>query len=178
VELDACAYQLAPGHRLRLCVAGADWPNTVAPTAPVTLTVHGGLVDLPLWDGNDRPAPTFTPGAASSAEDPQGVVWTVADDVLRRTTTCEVRSGSAYEVPHGGRASEEYAGEVVVDRRSFHQRARADCTFAVSWPGVDVRVTSTMAVTLDEDGLDVAIGVTAFEGGEQLAHRTWADHPW
>ena len=41
VKLDACAYQPEPGHRLRLSVAGADWPNTVAPPAPVTLTVHG-----------------------------------------------------------------------------------------------------------------------------------------
>jgi predicted acyl esterase len=33
VQLDACAYQPATGHRLRLSVAGADWPNTVAPPA-------------------------------------------------------------------------------------------------------------------------------------------------
>ena len=42
--LDACAYRPDPGHRLRLSVAGADWPNTIAPPAPVTLTVHGGTL--------------------------------------------------------------------------------------------------------------------------------------
>ena len=51
VELDACAYQPSPGHRLRLSVAGADWPNTVAPPAPVTLRVEEGALDLPVWDG-------------------------------------------------------------------------------------------------------------------------------
>jgi uncharacterized protein len=178
VELDACAYQLAPGHRLRLSVAGADWPNTVAPTAPVTLTFRDGAVELPLWQGDDRRAPTFTPGDSSSSEDPGDVVWSVTDDVLRRTTTCTVRSGSSYEVPHGGRASEEYAGDVVVDRRTFTQHASADCTYQLQWPEVDVRVTSTMAVALAADGLDVAIEVTAFEGGEQVAHRTWSERPW
>ena len=42
VELDACAYRFDTGQRLRLSVAGADWPNTSAPPAPVTVTVHGG----------------------------------------------------------------------------------------------------------------------------------------
>ena len=42
VVLDACAYEWAPGQVLRVSVAGADWPNTVAPPAPVTLTVHSG----------------------------------------------------------------------------------------------------------------------------------------
>ena len=49
--LDACAYRPDPGHLLRLSVAGADWPNTIAPPAPVTLTVHAGSVELPLWAG-------------------------------------------------------------------------------------------------------------------------------
>ena len=33
----------SPGHTLRLSVAGADWPNTVAPPAPVTLTRPRGI---------------------------------------------------------------------------------------------------------------------------------------
>ncbi len=82
LDLDACAYRLDRGHRLRLSVAGADWPNTVAPPAPVTLTVHEGTLSLPHWDG--EPAdPGFVPGADRSGEDAAGVTWTVTDDVLR-----------------------------------------------------------------------------------------------
>ena len=33
VVLDACAYAARPGPTLRLSVAGADWPNTIAPPA-------------------------------------------------------------------------------------------------------------------------------------------------
>jgi predicted acyl esterase len=176
VELDACAYRVSPGHRLRLSVAGADWPNTVAPTSPVTLTVHGGEVELPLLPSTDRPAPAFTPGSAVSSESSDGVTWTITDDVLRRTTTCAVRSGSAYDVPHDGRASEHYAGEVVVDRRTFAQRASAECVFELAWPGLQVRVTSTMTVEVGADGLEVTIDVDAFEGGEPLSHRTWSEH--
>jgi predicted acyl esterase len=176
VLLDACAYQLAPGQRLRLSVAGADWPNTVAPPAPVTLTVHDGALDLPLWSGHDPRRPTFVPGRATSSEDPDGVTWTVSRDVLRRTTTCAVRHGSTYAVPHGGTASEEYAGEVVVDRRSFAQHASAECTYRLSWPGADVRVSSTLRLDVGAAGYDVVVDADAYDGPQHLTHRRWSEH--
>ncbi len=51
VDLDACAYEWTPGNRLRVSVAGSDWPNTVAPPAPVTITTHGGSLVLPVLEG-------------------------------------------------------------------------------------------------------------------------------
>jgi hypothetical protein len=174
VELDACAYRFAPGQRLRVSVAGADWPNTVAPPVPLSLTVHGGSLELPEWSGG-RPAPAFAPGAATSSEDPAGVGWTVTDDVLRRTTTCSVRHGTDYDAPHGCHAWESYAGSVVVDRRTFDQRAEADCTFRLTWPGVDVRVTSTMRVDVTAAGYDVAIDAEAYEAEELVGRRHWSE---
>ncbi len=174
VALDACAYRFSPGQRLRLSVAGADWPNTVAPPAPLSLTVHGGSLQLPHWALGGRPAPTFASGDATSSEDPGSVSWTVTDDVLGRTTTCAVRHGSDYEIPHGGHAWEEYAGEVVVDRRTFAQRASADCTFRLTWPGVDVRVSSTMRVEVTGAGRSVAIAAEAYDGDELVARREWS----
>jgi hypothetical protein len=176
VVLDACGYELAPGHRLRLSAAGSDWPNTVAPASPVRLTVHGGVLDLPIWTGNDRLPPTFTPGAETSSEEPSEVAWTVTRDVLRRTTTCAVRHGADYDTPHQGTASERYAGEVVVDRRSFAQRAAADCSFTLTWPGVELTVRSTMQVDVTASGYDVTIAVDAYDGGEHVSHRDWREH--
>ena len=111
VVLDACAYQLAPGQQLRLSVAGADWPNTIAPPAPVTLTVHEARSSC-RCAGRRRAAGLrrSQPGAPSSSEDPGDITWTVTRDVLRRTTTCAVRHGAEYDVPYDGRASEQYAG--------------------------------------------------------------------
>lgn len=176
VVLDACAYQLAPGQRLRLSVAGADWPNTVAPPAPVTLHVHGGSLELPLRGAESHPPPTFVPGQPVWSEDPSDVSWTVTRDVLRRTTTCAVRHGSEYDVPHDGRASEQYAGEVVVDRRTFAQHASADCTYRLTWPGIDIQVRSTMRVDVTAAGYDVVIDADAYDGEELVSHRTWTEH--
>ena len=101
--------------------------------------------------------------------------WTVTDDVLRRTTTCSVRHGSDYATPHGGHAWEAYAGDVVVDRRTFAQSASADCTYRLTWPGADVRVTSTMQVEVTGAGYEVQIEAEAYDGDRLVARREWTE---
>ncbi len=174
--LDACAYRPDPGHRLRLSVAGADWPNTIAPPAPVTLTVHSGSVVLPLWTDSGLEPPDFVPGADSSSEDPTDVGWSVTRDVLRRTTTCSVRTVASYDVPHEGTALEDYAGEVGVDRRTFAQWASAETTYRLTWPDVEVRVVSTLRIDIGADGYDVVIEADAFDDEELVGHREWREH--
>ena len=174
LDLDACAYELDDGHRLRVSVAGADWPNTVAPPHPVTLTIHHGELSLPTWHGDRSRPPALRPGATGSSEDPDGVVWSVTHDVLRRTTTCEIGSSEAYETPHAGHATECYAGTVTVDHRSFAQHAHAECAFTLDWPGVAVSVSSTMDVAVGPDAYDVEITTTAHDGDERISVRRWS----
>jgi predicted acyl esterase len=174
VDLDACAYAFAPGQRLRVSVAGADWPNTVAPPASVGLTVHGGTVELPLLHG-EHPESSFAPGADRSAESDDGVTWEITSDVLARTTTARTRACTTYPTPYDGHALEDYRGEVSVDRRSFGQRAHADTRFELHWPGVDVAVRSVMDVAVTGDGIAVAIDLWADLNDEQIGHRTWRE---
>ena len=180
VVLDACAHAWAPGQRLRASIAGADWPNTVAPPAPVTLTVHGAVLELPLLEGS-WPSPVLTPGAAHSSESTEGVSWSVADDVLRRVTRASTRSGSEYDVPHGGRAMEVYQGEVRVDRRSFEQRADALTIFRVTWPEATCEVRADLHVVVTAEHVEVNVETRAFRDGEEVHHwgqeRTFPRQP-
>ncbi len=171
--LDACAYRPDAGHRLRLSVAGADWPNTIAPPGPVTLTVHGGTLTLPLWTDSGIDPPELVPGADSSSEDGADVLWSITNDVLRRTTRARTRVVSAYDIPGGGTALEDYEGEVGVDRRTFEQWAVAETTYRLTWPDVDIRVVSTLRVDIGPDGYDVVIEADAFDDEEQVGHREW-----
>jgi predicted acyl esterase len=173
--LDACAYRPDPGHRLRLSVAGADWPNTIAPPGPVTLTVHGGALTLPLWTDSGVAPPDFVPGADSSSEDAGGVTWSITDDVLRRTTTAATHVVASYDTPGDGTALEDYRGKVGVDRRTFAQWATAETTFRLTWPGVEIRVVSTLRVDIGAEGYDVVIDADAFDGAEQVGHREWRE---
>ncbi len=174
VDLDACAYAWSPGQVLRVSVAGADWPNTVAPPEPVTLTVHQASVGLPVLEG-DWPTTDFAPGADHSSESLDGVGWEVHDDVLRRVTSARTTSVSEYETPYGGRALEDYRGEVSVERRTFAQHAHADTTYELSWPGVDIRVESVMDVAIQDGEVTVSIDTWAWQDGVEISHRQWRE---
>ncbi len=173
LDLDACAYEVDPGHTLRLSVAGADWPNTVAPPAPLVLTVHEVALDLPLLTG-EHPVPTFTAGAEHHGETLDGVAWELRDDVLRHTTHARTHTVSEYDTPYDGRAREDYRGEVSVDRRTFEQRAHAETTFELGWPGIDVELRSVMDVVLTATGLTVDIETWAVLDGEEISRRSWS----
>jgi predicted acyl esterase len=174
VVLDACAYGFAPGQVLRLSVAGADWPNTSCPPEPVTLTVHGGELELPVWSGpSPYDPPVFAPGTDRSGEDPEPVTWRVERDVLRRTTAVSVAHGSAYDVVHGGTARERYTGRVAVDRRTFEQRAEAEAGFELAWPGVEVSARSRLELVAGRETYEVSVDLVACEGEEVVAERRW-----
>ena len=174
VVLDACAYAFDPGQRVRLSVAGADWPNTAAPPEPVILTLHGGHLELPVWTG-DPPydPPVLRPGDERSGEDPAGIGWRTERDLLNRTTECVVDHGSGYEVAHGGTARERYRGRVGVDRRSFGQWATADVELGLSWPEATVATRSTLDVRMDADSYDVTVELWVHEGDREVARRSW-----
>ena len=48
VELDSTAYAVPAGHRLRVGVSSTYWPWAWPSPEPVTLTLHGGMLELPV----------------------------------------------------------------------------------------------------------------------------------
>lgn len=181
VEIDAIGWRWVPGHVLRLSVAGADWPNVIAPPTPLTLTVHGGELVLPTYDpvGSPYPTPTFVPGDEKADEDSSGVIWQTSRDVLARVTGAFVdHGGEPYDTPYG-RAGEHYVGEVSVQTQTFAQSARSDVTFFLHYDDdgsgapVDCRVRSTLTIEADDTDLDVAIEMTCTEGQRVIAERRW-----
>jgi predicted acyl esterase len=174
VVLDACAYEWTPGNTLRVSVAGADWPNTIAPPAPLSMTLRTASLTLPFLDG-EFPVPTFGPGAERSSESAEGVGWSIHHDVLNRITSATTRSESRYPTPYAGTAHELYVGEVAVDTRTFEQRAHATTVFDLSWPGIDVTVRSTMTIDITPTSYDVSIWTQAVLDSESISERTWRE---
>ncbi len=175
IALDACAYDWDEGQRLRVSIAGSDWPNTVSPPAPVTLTILSADIVLPVLVG-EFPTPSFTPGDAHSSESDEGVAWSITDDVLHRTTTARTLIESDYATTYDGHSREVYAGEVTVNRRTFDQHAHADTTFELSWPDIQVKVHSVMDIDITAAGYDVTISTVAQRDGEEISRRDWSEH--
>ncbi len=178
VELEACAYSFDAGQRMRLSLAGADWPNTAAPPGPVTLTIHGGALTLPVWSGPSGFEPPVLAPGGSSGEDPAGLTWTVERDVLAGTTSCVVDHGSTYEIPYDGTATEHYEGLVRVDRETFEQRSMATTTLTIRWPEVEVSTAATMEVVLAAATVTVRIELAAREATPEAGQATVATRRW
>ena len=139
VVLDACAYQWTPGQTLRVSVAGADWPNTVAPPEPVTITLRTAVADAAAAGRAGLPAPR-----SSSRERSTPRSRPRASAGRSTTTSCTGRRRrrrgrtAAYATPYDGTAHELYLGEVSVDTRTFAQSADAHTVFDLTWPGIEV----------------------------------------
>jgi hypothetical protein len=175
VVLDACTYQWTSGNTLRVSVAGADWPNTIAPPAPVTMTLRTASLTLPFLDGVDFPEPSFTAGDDHSSETTDGIGWSIHHDVLTRTTSATTRIDSRYPTPYDGIAHELYLGEVSVDTRTFAQRAHANTVYELSWPGIEVAVRSIMTLDVTPSTYDVSIWTQAVLDSESISERTWRE---
>jgi hypothetical protein len=176
LELEAMSFDAAgaAGHRLRLSVAGTDWPNTVAPPAPVTLTIvrSASRLELPVA-GASVPA-TGLPLLHPPAVEPSDVEWHVSRDVLRRRTVCADAHGSDYDVP-GGSVSERYTGEVSVDTVTFEQRALSSADFTVRWPEATVRARTEIALVAGPTTYDLRIDLQTWHDGEPFLARHWHD---
>jgi predicted acyl esterase len=175
VVLDACAYEWTPGNTLRVSVAGADWPNTVAPPAPLTMTLRTASLTLPFLDGDEHPVPDLPPGDEHGSETTEGVGWSIHHDRLSRTTSATTRIDSRYATPYDGSAHELYVGEVSVDTRTFAQRAHANAVYDLSWPGIEVTVRSNMTIDVTPTSYDVSIWTQAVLDSESISERSWRE---
>ena len=107
VELDATAWRFDPGHRLRVAIASADFPNVWPTPEPAWNTVFHGAASpsrlvLPTVpaDGS-APAPSFAPSTvavAPHASAPNPPTWQVATDVLTGRTSVRVTVDASFRV--------------------------------------------------------------------------------
>jgi uncharacterized protein len=181
LELDATSWVFPAGHRLRLSLAGSDWPNLVPPPGPVTLTVErdGSALTLPVLEGPSPSPPPSLPPPRPPAEtgggddDPQ-VVWRVVRDVLGHRTEAEIDHGGRTELPDGAVLTEHYQGTVgaALDRPGLTW-AGGSATYRIEWPEATVTTTARLDLKIDADAFEVQLDLEAREGDEARWTRSW-----
>jgi predicted acyl esterase len=180
VELDATSWVFEEGHRIRLSVAGADWPNVWPPPASGVLVLDRSALELSLPVVEAGSAPERTPEFAASlgkdahAADPSGeqpdVVWRIERDVIGREVRAVVSHGSSYEGEAGARIDERYDGTVGVSTRDPGSAwARATSRFVVRWPEADCATEARLDLHSDADAYHVVVDVVAEEIGGDVA---------
>jgi hypothetical protein len=112
-ELEACSWTFERGHRIRLDLAGADWPNAWAPPAAGELSVDrdASSLVLPALDGPSPVvgAPSLQAVAGTRTAKPtprtadgptrEGVLWSVEEDLLAHERRADTGATTRLRAP-------------------------------------------------------------------------------
>jgi hypothetical protein len=186
LELEVTSWVFEPGHRVRLDLAGSDWPNAWSPPHRCTITVDraGSALDLPVLVGPtpiDR-TPVLPPPrrpqaerASARGDELQDIAWRIEHDVLRRETRAVVRYGGPSEPTDGAPAIVQWYDGTVGVSTDDPGRAFVDssATYELRFPEATVRSGSRLRIESDSDAYHVRIEVDAGEGDEVRWSRRW-----
>ena len=195
LELDATSWVFPAGHRLRLSLAGSDWPNLVPPPAPLALTVErdGSVLTLPVLDGPSPcpppslppPRPAEPPGPGVTVDDRRRAGgremsppdpptrWRVVRDVLGRASEAEIDHGGRSELPDGAVVVERYRGTVGATARPGATWARGSADYRIEWPEATVATSVRLDLRGDAEAFQVRLDLEAREGDELRWSRSW-----
>jgi hypothetical protein len=182
LELEAIAWTEEAGHRLRLDLAGADWPNAWPPPDHATLTIDRSTasLELPVLDGPppvaERPLIHEITGHQHSLESTDDDWWRgVVEDDGADVRIARTGYGGAAELD-GSRAPyrDRYEGVVGVSRSEPGVAfANGDAEFEVGYPEATVRTESHVRLESDAQTYRVTIEVVAHENDEERFRRKW-----
>jgi predicted acyl esterase len=186
VELEVTSWAFAPGHRIRLDLAGSDWPNAWPPPAAATLTFQRGGSAL-ILPGVDGPSPiskrpvlaTAGPrqeryeSAKSNAVDT--VVWRIEHGVLDRETRAVAESSGTTEAQgERPRFHELYGGTVAVSTRDpAIASADSRASLTIEWPEATVTSQVHQVVRSDSEAYHLTIELDVSENGTHRWSRRW-----
>ena len=158
IELEATSWIFEPGHRVRLALAGSDWPNNWPPPSADPLEIDRASVELvlPVLTGPPvLPPPLLPPSTGDDTHAPDTeieqpeVVWRFEDDQIAREARAVTSYGASYEAPFEARVDEIYDGSVGVSKDDPAVAwARGRAGYRVIWPEADVRTEATLRAHL------------------------------
>jgi hypothetical protein len=185
-ELEVASWVFEPGHRIRLDLAGTDWPNAWPPPGPVTLTIDraGSALVLPtvegpspFTEGPKLPPPTREahPLESSRGEQMEDVTWRIEHDVIRGETRAVTAYGGPSPADEVRPATEEwYTGTVGVSTTD-PGRAWVDAraTNTLHFPEATISGEARWRIESDAEAYRVEIELDLAEEGDRRWSRRW-----
>jgi hypothetical protein len=182
LELDATSWTFPAGHRLRLSLAAADWPNAWPPpyAAGIAVQRESVALELPVLLGRSpvEERPAFTPAPANLSDSGPRIVdapvmWRIEHDVLGRETRAVTAYGWDYGGELGADVREHYEGSVGVSTDDPGRAwARGTARYEIRWPEASVSAEARLDLRSDARTYVVVVDVlVAEEGGERRERR-------
>jgi uncharacterized protein len=175
LELEATSWIFEAGHRVRLALAGSDWPNTWPPPHGGSLDVARATVELelPVLDGppvatapDFRPPPPPDPAPEGSDMQQPAVTRLIDRSTVGRQTGVVTGYGSRYDAPFGAKVEERYDGLVgVAASNPGRAWASARARYDIEWPETTVTTEAHLRLRSTDSSYHVVIEVVASEDG-------------
>jgi hypothetical protein len=178
IAMDATSWTFEPGHRVRLDIAGTDWPNAWPPPGPVTLQVvrEGSALSLPALRGPKPVAadPQLAPTTTRREPTDPALVWRFEHDVRARRSRHVIDHSSTSELEVRGTATEHYAGVNTVSMEDpADATAEGAVSFDIVWPDATVGAAARTLITSDARTYKVRIELEVTDGGAPVWSRVW-----
>ncbi|MCA2010621.1 CocE/NonD family hydrolase [Cereibacter sphaeroides] len=184
VVLDQMAYEMAPGHTLRLALSNTYWPFVWPSPAKVALTVTGGALSLPVHNGAaggwDFAAPEVPPrGRLKRLTEASESRKREIDLLTGEEKLIVTHDSGETENPDHGLITRDTMVEVWSIREGDPLSARCDVTWTQhfrrgDW-SIDTRVDATQTGTLDQLKIDAKLIAHIKDGPEapEIIERTF-----
>jgi hypothetical protein len=181
LELEAIAWTFEAGHRIRLDLAGADWPNAWPPPYATTITIDrpSAALELPILEGPpvaEPPRIRVITGRQHSldSDDESWWRWDVEEphDGMRLARTGY--GGTSADEGEARTYRDRYEGTVGASTTdpgvAFSDGA---CEFEIAFPEATVRTHSRVRIDSTAEAYTVAIELTASENGVERCTKRW-----
>jgi hypothetical protein len=180
IELDATSWIWEPGHRVRLDIAGADFPSSWPPPSAGTLAVdrEASTLVLPVLKGPlpDPRTPEFAPGEPAPVMRAEELpIWRIEEDVLGRKRSVTIDHGfEAKREEDGTGVYARYGGTISVSTRDpGRARAEGGTTFELRFPEATVRTRSHGVLSSDRETWHLVLELEVAEGDDVWHTRRW-----
>jgi putative CocE/NonD family hydrolase len=186
IEIDATGWRFGAGHRIRVSIAGADFPNVWPTPLPATLEVHRSpearsRIVLPVVpDDGLVAAPAFAPSPVvvrhASTFDPPAR-WAVTRDALTGRVVSEFQFHTVHVTPEGTRIERDAQSACELDPLNpAHAVARSSQRCASSRDGHAIESRADVVMAGDATAFDLTIDLVVSVDDEPPVTRRWVEH--
>jgi hypothetical protein len=183
VPMNPTGWVLKPGHRLRLALSGADFPNLWPTPEPAVLRIYRGeqrpsRVILPVVAAADQEPPSFLPPPkltsyirAHGAPPRQQVLH----DQITGAVTVLNRAASTLVLPEGrGELAGEHDFRCTASARDPAQASIVGThTFTLKREDGEFRVTGESSIRATATAFHITVNLTVTRNGKPFYHKKW-----
>ena len=185
IQVDCTAWKFAPGHRIRLSIASADWPNVWPTPQAATNQVYWGpahpsrLILPTVPAGGSATPPRFQPSSRavsrhSEATDPP--TWRVTRDLLANRTSVDLHTGSRWRVSNTTVVERESSSSFDVNpHRPSDAGAQGRHIFRLVRPGSVTESRADVTVQATATHFHLAIELAVRVNGALHFTKHWAE---